>query len=226
MGTLASTIAHELNQPLMAVTNVVQTTAEILRKGNPPIRKALIEAMDDAGREALRAGDILRRLRTFLSRGELEKTLEDPCRLAQDAVYFEAAGARFRNIACKVDCVPGLSRIVVDRVQIQQVILNLVKNAIQSVGEDGEVEVTIAPEPDQVRISVTDTGPGVPPERVARLFEPFSTTKTDGMGLGLPICRSIIEAHGGRIWYEPARGGGATFVFTLPQIAEESEDGE
>jgi two-component system sensor kinase FixL len=224
MGTLASTIAHELNQPLMSVANIVQTAAEILQKGDLPSHITLAEAMTAAGRETLRAGDILRRLRVFLSRGELEKTLEDPCRLAQDAVYFEAARARYRTISCDVECPPGLRPILVDRVQIQQVILNLVKNAIQSIGRDGQVSVTIAAEPEQLRFTVSDSGPGVAPERAARLFEPFSTTKTDGMGLGLPICRSIIEAHGGQIWYEPAPGGGAAFVFTLPQFAEECEN--
>lgn len=224
MGTLASTIAHELNQPLMAVTNIVQTAAEILKQGEPASRAALAEALAEAGRESLRAGDILRRLRVFLSRGELEKTLEDPCKLAEDALYFEAAAARYRNIDCAVDCVPGMAPLLVDRVQIQQVILNLAKNAIQSIGEDGRVTVTIAKGPQEVRFTVSDTGPGVPDDRVARLFEPFSTTKTEGMGLGLPICRSIIEAHGGKIWYEPATGGGASFIFTLPHYAEESEN--
>ncbi|MDC8753983.1 PAS domain S-box protein [Erythrobacter sp. sf7] len=227
MGTLASTIAHELNQPLMAVANIVQTAADILKKGDPASRMVLAEALEDAGRETLRAGDILRRLRVFLSRGELEKTLEEPCKLAEDAIYFEAAGARYRNIACAVECTtPGMPPILVDRVQIQQVILNLVKNAIQAVDADGRVVVRVVAQPDQMRFTVIDTGPGISPDRVKRLFEPFNTTKSEGMGLGLPICRSIIEAHGGTIWYEPAPGGGAAFVFTLPQYAEESDDAE
>ena len=223
MGTLASTIAHELNQPLMAVANIVQTAADILRKGEVASRSALAETLDEAGWETLRAGEILRRLRVFLSRGDLEKTLEDPCKIAEDAVYFESAQARYRNIVCEVDCTPGMAPILVDRVQIQQVILNLTKNAIQSVDKDGKVTVRIQSEPDQIRFAVIDTGPGVPPERVGRLFEPFSTTKLDGMGLGLPICRSIVEAHGGKIWYEAQPSGGAAFVFTLPQYTEESD---
>jgi Signal transduction histidine kinase len=211
----------------MAVANIVQTAADILKKGDPASRAVLAEALEDAGRETLRAGDILRRLRVFLSRGELEKTLEEPCKLAEDAIYFEAAGARYRNIACAVECTtPGMPPILVDRVQIQQVILNLVKNAIQAVDADGRVVVRVATQPDQVRFTVIDTGPGISPDQVKRLFEPFNTTKSEGMGLGLPICRSIIEAHGGTIWYEPAPGGGAAFVFTLPQYAEENDDAE
>lgn len=224
MGTLATTIAHELNQPLMSVVNIVQTAADIMSKGDPPSKKALAKALSEAGREAIRAGDILRRLRVFLSHGDLEKTLADPCKLAEDAIYFEAASARYRKITCKVECAPELPTILVDRVQIQQVILNLVKNAIQSVGANGTVTVAITAEPDNLRFTVTDTGPGVPPDRIARLFEPFSTTKTDGMGLGLPICKSIIEAHGGAICYQPSSAGGATFVFTLPKTIEEIED--
>lgn len=224
MGTLATTIAHELNQPLMAVANIVQTAAEILSKGDPSGQARLVEALSEAGRESIRAGDILRRLRLFLSRGDLEKTLAEPCKLAEDAIYFEAAAARYRKIVCKVECAPDLPIILVDRVQIQQVILNLVKNAIQSVGANGRVTVAITAERGNLRFTVSDNGPGVPPDRVERLFVPFSTTKADGMGLGLPICKSIIEAHGGSIWYEPASKGGATFVFTLPTTAEEIED--
>lgn len=224
MGTLATTIAHELNQPLMAVANIVQTAAGILSSGEPPSQKALAEALAEAGRESIRAGDILRRLRVFLSRGDLEKTQADPCKLAEDAIYFEAASARYRRIACEVECDRELPTILVDRVQIQQVILNLVKNAIQSIGADGKVTVSVAAQRDDLRFTVSDTGPGVPPDRVKRLFEPFSTIKTDGMGLGLPICKSIIEAHGGSIWYEPSSNGGATFIFTLPKIIEEIED--
>jgi len=224
MGILASTIAHELNQPLMSVTIRVQTAADILQKDDPAHRMVVVDALTEAGSEAMRAGDILRRLRAFLSRGELEKTLEDPCKLAEDALYFEAARARYRNIDCKVDCPAGMPPILVDRVQVQQVILNLAKNAIQSVDENGKVMVRIATEADQMRFTVSDTGPGVLPERLERLFEPFSTTKTEGMGLGLPICRSIIEAHGGRIWYEPSPAGGASFVFTLPHFMQEYDD--
>ena len=222
MGTLATTIAHELNQPLMAISNIVQTSADILRRGEPAARPVLAEALSDAGREVLRAGDILRRLRGFLSRGDLEKTLEDPCKLVEDAIYFEAARARYRNIACQVVCDAAMPRILVDRIQIQQVILNLFKNAIQSVDKDGKVVVHVESAPEAVRFAIVDSGPGVPPERVERLFEPFSTTKSDGMGLGLPICRSIVEAHGGTIGYEPCSKNGATFSFTVPAVKGET----
>lgn len=226
MGTLASTIAHELNQPLMAVANIVQTAAELLKRGDPAMREPIIKALDDAGQETLRAGEILRRLRDFLSRGELEKTFEDACKLAEDAISFESALARYRNIHCTIECASDLTPILVDRVQIQQVILNLVKNAVQSIGKNGTVRIAITPANTMVRFTVSDTGPGVPPARIGRLFDPFSTTKTEGMGLGLPICRSIIEAHGGMIWYETAPGGGAAFIFTIRKFHEESDDAQ
>jgi len=223
MGTLASTIAHELNQPLMAVTNIVQTAVQILRDGMVAEQENLAVALELAGHEALRAGDILRRLRAFLSRGELEKTLEDACKIARDAVSLAASGSIFRSISCIVECPPDLQPILVDRVQIQQVILNLVRNATQSVGANGKVIVRITPDDGQMRFSVIDTGPGVPHDRVERLFEPFSTTKSNGMGMGLPICRTIIEAHGGRIWYQPGEDTGAIFTFTLPIFNEEAD---
>lgn len=226
MGTLASTIAHELNQPLMAIANIVQTAAELLKRGDPAMREPIIKALDDAGQETLRAGEILRRLRDFLSRGELEKTFEDAGKLAEDAISFESALARYRNVHCTIECASDLTPILVDRVQIQQVILNLVKNAVQSIGRDGTVRIAITPANKMMRFKVSDTGPGVPPARIGRLFDPFSTTKTEGMGLGLPICRSIIEAHGGMIWYETAPGGGAAFIFTIPRFQEESDDAQ
>jgi len=226
MGTLASTIAHELNQPLMAIANIVQTAAELLKRGDLEMREPIIKALDDAGQETLRAGEILRRLRDFLSRGELEKTFEDACKLAEDAISFESALARYRSIHCTIECASDLTPILVDRVQIQQVILNLVKNAVQSIGQNGTVTIAITPANTMVRFTVSDTGPGVPPARIGRLFDPFSTTKPEGMGLGLPICRSIIEAHGGMIWYETAPGGGAAFIFTIPLFHEESDDAQ
>jgi two-component system sensor kinase FixL len=197
-----------------------------LKRGDPAMREPIIKALDDAGQETLRAGEILRRLRDFLSRGELEKTFEDAGKLAEDAISFESALARYRNVHCTIECASDLTPILVDRVQIQQVILNLVKNAVQSIGRDDTVRIAITPANKMMRFKVSDTGPGVPPARIGRLFDPFSTTKTEGMGLGLPICRSIIEAHGGMIWYETAPGGGAAFIFTIPRFQEESDDAQ
>lgn len=223
MGTLATAIAHELNQPLMAIGNIVQTSAELLRQGEADSTEKVADALEQAGREALRAGEIVKRLRVFMTRGDIDRTLEDPGALARDACALATAGSRYRNIAWSLSVEPGLEPMLVDRVQIQQVLHNLVHNAMEAVDRDGWVKVGIAQDGAATRFSVTDSGPGVPPERVARLFEPFSTTKRDGMGMGLSICRTIVEAHGGRIWYDPDGAAGAAFVFTVPAFREEDE---
>lgn len=226
MGTLATSIAHELNQPLMAIGNIVQTSAELLRRAETDSIEKVADALEQAGHEALRAGEIVKRLRSFVARGEIERTLEDPRTLAHDAIALGTAGTRHRNIQRSVTVGPELEHVFVDRVQIQQVLLNLMRNAVDAIERDGEVNVAIACDGSAVRFTVTDSGPGVPPERIERLFEPFSTTKQDGMGMGLAICRTIIEAHGGRIWYDPDLAEGAGFVFTVPCFREEDDHGD
>ena len=224
MGTLATAIAHELNQPLMAVGNIVQTSAELIKGGSKEALERASLALEEAGREALRAGAIVKRLRSFVSRGELDKTFEHPGELAREAVALAATGAKYRDVACSVREAEGLESILVDRIQIQQVIVNLVRNAIDAIGSGGAVEVAFIPEGRSVRFSISDNGPGVPEARIARLFEIFSTTKSDGMGLGLAICRNIVEAHGGNLWHENGPAGGAIFHFILPKSGVEIDD--
>jgi two-component system sensor kinase FixL len=226
MGTLASTIAHELNQPLMAVGNIVQTSAELIKSGDKEALERASLALEEAGREALRAGAIVKRLRSFVSRGELDRTFEQPGDLAREAVELAATGAKHRQIFCTVRKAEDLENILVDRIQIQQVIVNIVRNAIDAIGSKGAIEVAVVEEGNLVRFSIRDTGPGVSENRVARLFDPFSTTKPDGMGLGLTICRNIVEAHGGRLWYESAPDGGAIFNFELPKLGLEIDDAD
>ncbi|MCL6251226.1 PAS domain S-box protein [Altererythrobacter sp. KTW20L] len=226
MGTLATAIAHELNQPLMAVGNIVQTSAELIKEGSREALERASLALEEAGREALRAGAIVKRLRIFVSRGELDRTFEHPGDLAREAVALAATGAKYRNVMCFVSQAEALENILVDRIQIQQVIVNLVRNAIDAIGSGGAVEVAVIQQEKSVRFSIIDNGPGVPETRIARLFDPFSTTKSDGMGLGLAICRNIVEAHGGKLWHENGSAGGATFHFILPEPGEEFDDGD
>lgn len=224
MGTLASAIAHELNQPLMAVGNIVQTSAELIRNGDKAVLDRVSQELEEAGREAMRAGAIIKRLRNFVSSGELDRTFEHPGELVREAVELATTGIKFRNLTCSVRERDDVGNILVDRIQIQQVIVNLVRNAIDAISTDGTIEIDVFPGGDLLHFAVVDSGPGVPPDGIAHLFEPFSTTKSGGMGMGLAICRTIVEAHGGKLWHEIGPAGGAVFHFTLPKHGEDRGD--
>lgn len=226
MGTLATAIAHELNQPLMAMGNIVQTSAELVKNGDREALEQVSVALAEAGREALRAGAIIKRLRSFVSSGELDRTFEHPGDMAREAVDLAATGAKYRNVVCSVREHEKVEKILVDRIQIQQVIVNLVRNAIDAMSKGGTAEVSVYPEGDTMHFAIADSGPGIRPEMIERLFDPFSTTKSDGMGLGLTICRNIVEAHGGNIWYESNSAGGAILHFTLSKVDEEDSNAD
>ncbi|MBX6425913.1 MAG: PAS domain S-box protein [Variibacter sp.] len=224
MGEMASTLAHELNQPLSAIANYLKGSRRLLGEGDDERTKTLREALDKAGDQALRAGQIIRRLREFVARGESERRVESLSKLVEEASALALVGARELGVRVRFDLNPGADLILADKVQIQQVLLNLVRNAVESVAEGTRRELVVRAEPapdDMVIISVADTGPGIAPEVADQLFQPFVTTKKHGMGVGLSICRTIVEAHGGQIWVEPTPGGGATFKFTLRAVSHE-----
>lgn len=225
MGEMASSLAHELNQPLSAITSYMKGSVTLLDTGQAD-PKRLRNALDQAAEQALRAGDIIKRLREFVAKGETEHTVEDPAALAEEASALALVGAKDRGLRVDLRFARGIGKVVVDKVQVQQVALNLIRNAIDAMAQSDRREIRIAVAPGDeghVRVSVSDTGPGVDPAIAERLFQPFFTTKPQGMGVGLSICRTIIEAHGGRIWHEPNPGGGAVFLFTLP-LAELADD--
>ncbi|WP_324827706.1 PAS domain S-box protein [Qipengyuania zhejiangensis] len=225
MGTLATAMAHELNQPLMAIGNMVQASSELIRGGgDQEVLNLVAGALEDAGHEAMRAGAIVKRLRSFVSRGELDRTIEDPGGLVRDACELVAADAKLRNIQIMIAIAEEAEAILVDRVQVQQVLLNLVRNATQAIVKDGTIAIDVRPDAGRMLFKVADSGPGVPAERISRLFEPFSTTKPEGMGMGLSICQTIVEAHGGKLWYEGDPDGGAAFLFTMPKLKEDEAD--
>lgn len=228
MGTMASTLAHELNQPITSIANYVEGVRTLLEKPDAEDAEIIREALGDAVKEAMRAGDIVRRLRDFVSRGEIERSVQSLPNLVREAAVLGLMGAKEKGVHCHFDLAADASPVLVDKVQIQQVLINLVRNAVESMSGCPVRNLSIVSAndaPGMVRISIMDTGTGVSPEVAAALFKAFVTTKQEGMGLGLSICRTIIEAHGGKIWMEPRTAGGSAFHFTLVRASEEEGHG-
>jgi two-component system sensor kinase FixL len=216
MGTMASTLAHELNQPLAAISNFLSGTKRIAERPDVP-RGVLIEALDGAEAAARRAGEILRRLRDLVSRGKVSVKVENLPQLIDEACVLAFVDAEARGVTHRLDLDPKAAWVKVDRIQIQQVLINLVRNAVEAMARGERREVTIATRQagNMVEVEVADTGPGIAPGHMESLFSEFMTTKSEGLGLGLPISRTIVEAHGGAIRAENRPGAGAAFVFTL-----------
>ena len=228
MGTMASTLAHELNQPLTAITNYLESTRDLLDDPEPQTLALVREALGEAAGQSLRAGEIVRRLREFVAHGDVLQSVEPLATLVQEAATLGLMGASEADVRVAVVLHNEAAAVLVDRVQIQQVLVNLLRNALQAMRASPRRELSVAtlPGPDGwVEISVADTGPGIPPAMRDRLFHAFATTKQDGMGLGLSICRTIVEAHGGRIWATAGSGEGTTFHFTVRCAGSESADG-
>jgi two-component system sensor kinase FixL len=230
MGSLASALAHELNQPLTAIASYADGARALLGDEGVPdamqidmVREALVEA----SAQAIRAGQIVRRLREFISRGESEKRVEKLRRLVTEAAALAMTGTGQTGIDFEIRLDPTADLVIVDRIQIQQVLLNLIRNAVEAMQRSPRQQLEIRSRPagrGLVEVVVSDSGPGLSPDIAAVLFQPFNTSKEKGMGLGLSISRTIVEAHGGRIWAEPSEFGGTAFHFTL-ELAEEPQDG-
>jgi two-component system sensor kinase FixL len=224
MGEMASSLAHELNQPLSAIANYLNGAKRLLERA-PENDVRVSEAIGKAADQAVRAGDIIRRLRDFLARGEGERTVESLAKLVHEACGLALLGAKESGVEAHYQIDPHLDRVIVDRVQIQQVIVNLVRNAIDAMQGQArrQLLVSTSVQDDLAVVSIADSGPGLDPVAAERLFQPFVTTKPTGMGVGLSISRTIIEAHGGRIWTEPNPSGGAIFHFTV-RLAQDEEN--
>ncbi len=221
MGELASALAHELNQPLSAIANYLRGAARLLESPAPDTER-LRDPIAKATAQAIRAGDVIRRLREFVATGENERRNESLSKVIEESLALALVGVRSSDV--RVRTVRGYvaDTVFADKVQIQQVLLNLIRNAVEAMVGGARRELTIATaegENGGAVVRVSDTGPGIGPKLAERLFEPFMTTKKTGMGVGLSICRTIIDAHGGKIWIEETPGGGATFVFTIPPEA-------
>ena len=227
MGTLATSIAHELNQPLTAIANYVQTASEMLADPSAENIALIREALDECAAQSIRAGQIVRRLRDFISRGETERQIVALPRLVNEASALAFAGTGSRSVEFEVRIDPSAELLLVDRIQIQQVLLNLIRNAVEAMETSPFKRLELSSSKiheGHVRVTVADSGPGLAPQVAAQLFQPFMTTKAAGMGLGLSICRTIVEAHGGKIWAEPSSLGGTAFHFTLPEAEIDADE--
>lgn len=227
VGTLASALAHEINQPLSAITNYLSAARDMLDSGAEENKDSLHEALQESVSESLRAGTIVRRLREFVSKGEINRRRLSIAQLVEDATILGLVGAHDRGVESSIMIDPDTNHVFADRVQIQQVMINLMRNAIEAMADSTfkhlNIEVRSIPD-DKVEIAVSDTGKGIDPDIADKIFDPFTSTKNSGMGLGLSICRTIIEAHEGTIRAAPNPGGGTIFRITLLKSHEEQSD--
>ncbi len=219
MGEMATGLAHELNQPLAAITSYAQGCVQRLRskKAKPD---EMLDTMDKIAAEARRAGGIIRRVRGFVRKESPQWSLIDANAAIRETADLLGAEAHRRGVTIKLDLAESLPMVMADTIQIQQTVLNLMRNGIEAMDETGSVpHLTIRTSKngsDTILVTVEDNGHGIPPETLEHIFDPFFTTKESGLGLGLPICSSIIEAHGGRLWATCDAENGTIFTFTLP----------
>jgi two-component system sensor kinase FixL len=219
MGEMAATLAHELNQPLSAMMNYAQATRRML--SSPPLENSerIAELMTKAVEQANRAGEIIRRLRSFVAYGETQKNVEDISDVVNEACALSLVGARSEGVETTLALASDLPPVTMDRIQIQQVVVNLIRNSLDATTDQDErviVIKTMLDDDNTLKVSVADNGPGIDEAIAEKLFQPFNSSKTNGMGIGLSISRTIIEQHGGRIQAAPNEGGGVIFSFTLP----------
>ena len=224
LGTLASSLAHELNQPLTAIANYSEGAAELLSGDVDGDKMAMArEALKEVASESLRAGEIVRRMRDFLTHGRTDHQIESLPKLVTEANALALIGTREHDIDVRVHLDPRAESVFVDRVQVQQVLFNLIRNAVEAmIGRPVRLlTISSAATPAGfVTVAIEDSGAGIAPELADKLFQPFITSKKAGMGIGLSLCRTIVEAQGGRIWFESSPDSGTVFRFTLPTGGE------
>jgi two-component system sensor kinase FixL len=219
MGEMASALAHELNQPLSAISNYMKGSRRLLANSTDANAPKIEAALDRAAEQAIRAGDIIRRLRDFVARDASEMRVESLSKMVEEAGALGLTGAREQGVFLRFNLDPSCDLVLADRVQVQQVLVNLFRNALEAMAPSTHRELIASntkAADDMIEIAVSDTGAGFAGDALANLFQPFFTTKETGMGVGLSISRTIIETHGGRMWAETNKSGGATFRFTLP----------
>jgi two-component system, LuxR family, sensor kinase FixL len=224
MGEMASALAHELNQPLSSISNYLRGLQRLGQASSEDRDAAMGTVIDATVAQAMRAGQIISRLRNFVSRGDTERRVENLNTLVEEATALALIGFRDANIHVQFRLDRHQDVVLADRVQLQQVVFNLVRNAIEATAPEAQRLITVATEtdpPDWLVVRISDNGPGLSKDVESHIFEPFTTTKRDGMGVGLSISRTIVASHGGRLWHEETPGGGATFCFAVPRMMNE-----
>lgn len=219
LAQVSSALAHELNQPLAAIMNYIPASQRILGHGAPDAQEKSADYMGKALQQARRAADIIKGLRDLTAKGEAERAPDDLNRVVEEAFDIAALEHAQSPVSLRLSLADGAPAVDVSRIQIEQVVVNLMRNSIEAIAETGggKIDVSASRRDDgYVEVVVADDGPGLPGELADRLFQPFVTSKSTGMGVGLSICQSIVQAHGGRIWAENQPEGGAVFRFTLP----------
>ena len=222
VGEMGSALAHELTQPLSAVVGFVEASAALIDQAGGETPAKVREYMDQAVAQSLRAGDVIRLLREFTARGDTERSVKDINVVVEETCRLATLGTAADGIDLELNLAADVPPVLIDHVQIQQVVLNLLRNSIDALGDSETPAVTVetVPGPEEVEVVVSDNGPGLSAEVRERVFEPFVSTKPDGIGIGLSICRTIVEAHGGRIVVDAGTGSGAAFRFTVPVLNE------
>ncbi|KYF69615.1 hybrid sensor histidine kinase/response regulator [Sorangium cellulosum] len=220
MSELAASIAHELNQPLAAILSNAQAAQRLLSRAPPDVAEARA-ALGDIAADGRRAGLVIQRMRAMLRKSELSVAAHEINELVREVVRLMASAALLAGTTVRLELAPGLPPVRGDGIQLQQVLVNLLSNALDAVARrppDARLVVvrTLLADEGPIELSVADAGDGVPPADLERIFAPFFTSKAHGLGVGLAISRSIVEAHGGRLWAESSPGGGATFRCALP----------
>ena len=221
LGQLASALAHEVNQPLTAMSNWIEAARHHLIKADPNPPPRVLEFLDNAIKQANFASRLISNLRRFITSGELSRQPASINAAIEGVFRLATMGAHKIGVIPSLKLAPNLPLVDIDKIQIQQVIINLARNAIEAMADCPVRQLVISTSlvDHQVEVSIGDTGPGLDSSVAERLFKPFVTTKSNGMGMGLSICQTIIESHGGRLWAEPGLGGGSVFSFLLPCAA-------
>lgn len=226
IGEMTTAIAHEINQPLTAISTYAQASERLLRSGTSD-KAELASTLHKIGEQARRAGEVIRHLRRLVKQRDSETEIADLNELIHDLLHLARVDTRAQGLSIRTELADRLPAIEVDGIQIQQVILNLIRNAVDAMAEwradDTLIIQSVALDKNWVEVRVIDSGPGIPNQVLERLFEPFVTTKPDGLGVGISICRSILNSHGGELYFDRNRPAGTVARFTLPALPEVTE---